>query len=290
MGLRKHARRSYPVGNRASNPSQTAKIKFNSLSRRTTVMVNKIPSPTQQEVIYPDSDGKPIANNTDQFRWILVIEQNLEWMHANDENVFVAGDLFWYPIEGRPNIVNAPDVMVAFGRPKGRRGSYQQWNESGIAPQVVFEILSPGNTQDEMDKKLLFYDRHGVEEYYIYNPSNNQLRGWLRGEDGLDAIALMENWASPRLGIRFDLSGSQLQIYRPDGTRFFSYVEICQLLEEERQQTAQERQRAELAETSLEEERQRAELAETALEEERRRSQILVERLREMGINPDELS
>ncbi len=289
---------------RASNLSQTAKIKFNGLSPRTTVMVTQIPSPTQQEVIYPDSDGLPMANNTDQFRWILVIEQNLEWMYANDENVFVAGDLFWYPIEGRPNIVNAPDVMVAFGTPKGRRGSYQQWNESGIAPQVVFEILSPGNTQDEMEKKLLFYDRHGVEEYYIYNPSNNQLRGWLRAEDGLDAIALMENWASPRLGIRFDLSGSQLQIYRPDGTRFFSYVEICQLLEEERQQTAQERQRAELAETSLEEERQRAELAETALEEERRRAelaetvleeerrrgQILVERLREMGINLDELT
>jgi len=161
----------------------------------------------------------------------------------------------------------------------------------------VFEILSPGNTQDEMEKKLLFYDRHGVEEYYIYNPSNNQLRGWLRAEDGLDAIALMENWASPRLGIRFDLSGSQLQIYRPDGTRFFSYVEICQLLEEERQRAevaetalAEERQRAEVAETALAEERQRAEVAETVLEEERRRGQILVERLREMGINLDELT
>ncbi len=246
-------------------------------------MVTQIPSPIQQAVIYPDSDGLPMANNTDQFRWILVIEQNLEWMYANDENVFVAGDLFWYPIEGRSNIVNAPDVMVAFGTPKGRRSSYQQWNESGIAPQVVFEILSPSNTQDEMEKKLLFYDRHGVEEYYIYNPSNNQLRGWLRGQDGLDAIVLMENYVSPRLGIRFDLSGDQLQIYRSDGTRFFSYVEICQLLEEAQQ-------RAELAETTLAEERQRAELAETSLAEERRRSQILMERLREMGINPDELS
>ena len=268
---------------RTSHHSQTAKIKFNSLSPRTTVMVTQIPSPIQEAVIYPDSDGLPIANNTDQFRWILVIEQNLEWMYADDENVFVAGDLFWYPIEGRSNIVNAPDVMVAFGIPKGRRSSYQQWNESGIAPQVVFEILSPSNTQDEMEKKLLFYDRHGVEEYYIYNPTNNQLRGWLRGQDGLDAIALMANYMSPRLGIRFDLSGDQLQIYRPDGTRFFSYVEICQLLEEAQQ-------RAELAETTLAEERQRAELAETTLAEERQRSQILMERLREMGINPDELS
>ncbi|MCC3418560.1 MAG: Uma2 family endonuclease [Microcoleus sp. PH2017_07_MST_O_A] len=239
-------------------------------------MVSQIPVPTQEEIIYPESDGKPMANNTDQFRWILVIEQNLEWMYANDENVFVAGDLFWYPVQGRPNIVNAPDVMVVFGTPKRRRSSYQQWNESGIAPQVVFEILSPSNTQDEMETKLLFYDRHQVEEYYIYNPTNNQLRGWLRGEDGLDAIASMENYASPRLAIRFDLSGDELQIYRSDGTRFFSYVEICQLLEEAQQRTEQERQRAELAET--------------ALGEERRRSQLLAERLREMGINPDELS
>ncbi|MCC3475239.1 MAG: Uma2 family endonuclease [Microcoleus sp. PH2017_15_JOR_U_A] len=239
-------------------------------------MVSQIPVPTQEEIIYPESDGKPMANNTDQFRWILVIEQNLEWMYANDENVFVAGDLFWYPVQGRPNIVNAPDVMVVFGTPKRRRSSYQQWNESGIAPQVVFEILSPSNTQDEMETKLLFYDRHGVEEYYIYNPTNNQLRGWLRGEDGLDAIASMENYASPRLAIRFDLSGDELQIYRPDGTRFFSYVEICQRLEQAEQRTEQERQRAELAETTL--------------AEERRRSQLLAERLREMGINPDELS
>ncbi len=40
--------------------------------------------------------------------------------------------------------------MVAFGRPKGERGSYQQWKENNIPPQVVFEILSPGNTQTEM--------------------------------------------------------------------------------------------------------------------------------------------
>ncbi|MBD2209000.1 Uma2 family endonuclease [Nostoc linckia FACHB-104] len=237
-------------------------------------MVSHAESLTQTEVIYPDSDGQPMANNTEQFRWILVIQQNLDWLYANDPNVFVAGDLFWYPVEGRNTIFNAPDVMVVFGRPKGKRGSYQQWNESGIAPQVVFEILSPSNSQDEMDRKLLFYDRYGVEEYYIYNPEKNQLRGWLRGEVGLDIIPAIANWLSPRLGIRFDLSGDELQIYRPDDTKFFSYVEICQLLEQERQRAEQERQRAEQAEA--------------ALEAEKRRSQILAERLRQMGVNPED--
>ncbi|GCL39674.1 protein of unknown function DUF820 [Sphaerospermopsis reniformis] len=220
------------------------------------------------EVIYPDSDGQPMANNTEQFRWILVIQQNLDWLFADNPDVFVAGDLFWYPIEGKNYIVNAPDVMVVFGRPKGKRGSYLQWQENNIAPQVVFEILSPSNSQTEMERKLIFYERYGVEEYYIYNPQNNQLRGWLRTEDGLDVISEMENWVSPRLGIKFDLSGEELQIYRPDGNKFSSYLEISQLLEQEKQ---------------------RAEQAETALAAERRKTQLLAENLKALGVNPDEI-
>ncbi|WP_313954474.1 Uma2 family endonuclease [Aulosira sp. FACHB-615] len=113
---------------------------------------------------------------------------------------------------------------------------------------LVFEILSPSNTQVEMDKKLLFYDRYGVEEYYIYDPDSNSLQGWLRGEDGLDVIPQMEDWVSPRLKIRFVPSPEGLQLYRPDGEHFLSYSEISQRLEQERQRAEQEHQRAEQAE------------------------------------------
>jgi hypothetical protein len=33
--------------------------------------------------------------------------------------VVVAADNFWYPVEGEPQTVFAPDVYVVFGRPKG---------------------------------------------------------------------------------------------------------------------------------------------------------------------------
>ncbi len=211
-------------------------------------MVLQIQPPTQPEVIYPDSDGQPVANNTIQFGWIVEIKQNIEWLFADEPNVFVAGDLFWYPVEGRNKIVNAPDVLVVLGRPKGDRLCYQQWKEEGVAPQVVFEILSPSNTQTEMDKKLLFYDRYGVEEYYIYDPARNNLCGWLRGEDGIEVIPLMEDWVSPRLKIRFAPSPEGLQLYRPDGERFLTYTEISRNAEQERQRAEQERQRAEQAE------------------------------------------
>lgn len=239
-------------------------------------MVSQLSSSSSTEIIYPESDGKPMADNTKQFRWIVVIQQNLEWLYANDPNVFVAGDLLWYPVEGKPKIVTAPDVMVIFGRPKGDRGSYQQWKEDGIAPQVVFEILSPGNTQTEMQKKLLFYERHGVNEYYIYDPDANDLAVWLRGEDGLELVDSNPDWVSPQLRIKFVPSEEELQIYRPDGKQFLSYTEIAQ-------QAEQATQRAEQA-------TQRAEQAEAALEAERLRSQALAGRLREMGIDPEQMT
>jgi Uma2 family endonuclease len=231
--------------------------------------------PTQPAVIYPDSDGQPMADNTKQFRWIVVIQQNLEWLFANDPNVFVAGDLLWYPVEGDNKTRTAPDVMVVVGRPKGDRGSYRQWKEDHLPPQVVFEILSPGNTRAEMSRKLLFYDRFGVEEYYLYDPDRNELSGWLRREGFLDVIEPMADWVSPQLQIRFNLSSEELQLYRPDGQQFLSYVAIAQRAEEDRQRAEEERQRAE-------EERQRAETAEA-------RADRLASRLRELGIDPDQV-
>jgi len=64
-------------------------------------------------IVYPDSDGMPMADNTKQFNWIVLIKQGLEAMYAHDPNVFVAGDLLWYPVEGDPKIRKAPDVMLA---------------------------------------------------------------------------------------------------------------------------------------------------------------------------------
>jgi len=203
------------------------------------------PIHTAPKIDYPDSDGQPMADNTQQFRWIVLIKENLELLFANDSKVFVAGDLLWYPVEGSPEIRVAPDVMVAFDRPKGDRGSYKQWLEGNIAPQVVFEILSPGNRLKEMTKKLQFYDRHGVEEYYIYDPESNDLHGLYRQDKRLNLIEDINNWTSPRLQIRFTLTEETLEIYRPDGQKFLTTLELSQRFEQEHQRAEQEYQRAE---------------------------------------------
>jgi Uma2 family endonuclease len=72
-----------------------------------------VTSPNPTQIVYPDSDGKPMADNTRQFRWITTIKANLDWLFANDADVFVGGDLLWYPVEGDNKTRQAPDVMVS---------------------------------------------------------------------------------------------------------------------------------------------------------------------------------
>jgi Uma2 family endonuclease len=218
-----------------------------------------VASQTVDGIYYPETDGLPMAENTLQFEWIVTIKCGLEAVFKDDPNVFVAGDLLWYPVEGDPGTCVAPDTMVVFGRPKGHRSSYLQWKEGGIAPQVVFEVLSPGNSASEMLEKGSHYSRLGVEEYYIYDPDRNLLYGHERVGDALREIPLMSGWTSPRLHVRFRLVEGTLQLFDPDGNAFATYVELV---------TQRNEARAERNE---------------ALDRNRR----LAERLRALGVDPD---
>ncbi|HZY84208.1 MAG TPA: Uma2 family endonuclease [Gemmataceae bacterium] len=203
-------------------------------------------------IVYPESDGKPLADNTKQARWIVTLYDNLLALLAEVADVFVAADILWYPVEGEPETRVAPDVLVAFGRPRGDRGSYKQWEEGGIAPQVVFEALSPGNDPLEMADKLDFYDRHGVEEYYLYDPDRNRLAVYLRRGGVLRRMYPADGYVSPRLGARFQLTEPEMTVYRPDGRPFlmFDQLEAERVRVEEARRQAVER--AEQAEAEVE--------------------------------------
>ena len=112
-----------------------------------------------------------------------------------------------------------------------------------------------------MLKKLLFYNNYGVEEYYIYDPDKNKLKIFLRSEKKLDKINSMDNWVSPRLGIRFDMSGEELQLYHSNGEIFQGIEQIKEQLQQKDEQ----------------------------LQQQDKQLQILAAKLQEMGIDPDEL-
>jgi hypothetical protein len=199
----------------------------------------------------------------------------------DDPNVFVAGDLLWYAVEGDPTVRTAPDAMVAFGRPKGYRGSYMQWVEENIAPQVVFEVLSPGNRPADLIRKHRFYEKHGVEEYYIYDPDRRIVEGWQRQGETLQEIPQMAGWVSLRLKVRFEIGGDrELRLYGPDNRPFATYAELV----EQRDQAEREKADAEQQRQQAEQQRQQAE---RELEQARLRAERLASQLRALGIKPE---
>jgi len=185
-------------------------------------------------VDYPDSDGKPMAENTRQYQWIVTIKGNLDAIFANDPHVFVARDNLVYAQQGDPKIVKAPDVYVAFGRPKGHRGSYKVWAEEGIFPQVVFEVLSPGNNDREMVKRRKFYEKYGAEEFYIIDPDYMTLEVWLRIENRLVPPRIGGEFVSPRLGVRFHVTDDDLILFGPNGQQFLDFPDILKLRDQEK--------------------------------------------------------
>jgi Uma2 family endonuclease len=231
--------------------------------------------PANPFLVYPDSDGKPMADNTKQARWIVVLFGNIAALFRSRGDVFVAADLLWYAVEGFPEVRAAPDVLVVFGRPKEDRGSYRQWEEDDVPVTVAFEVLSLGNTYTEMTDKLLFYEEHGVEEYYVFDPDKNRLEIHIREGDLLRPVRPAHGFTSPRLGIRFDLSGPEMVVYRPDGRLFLSFEE----LDTEREQA---QQRAETAEKQAEQAQRRAEQAEMQLEQAQHQTEEAEKRLERM--------
>ncbi|NEP12626.1 MAG: Uma2 family endonuclease [Symploca sp. SIO2C1] len=233
------------------------------------------PTAVPPDWLYPESDGLPLSDNTIQFRLITTLQGGIDSLFADDPNIFVAGDLLWYPVEAVEGVAKsqAPDVMVVFGRPKGDRRSYKQFTENNIPPQVVFEILSKSNTTKEMDEKFNFYERYGVEEYYLYDPAKNVLKGWLKQDKQLIPIGKMEGWSSPRLGCRFETAKGSLELYRPDGQRMETYVETSKRAQQETQRAEQEAQRAEQEAQRAQQEAQRAQQEAQRAEQEAQRAE-----------------
>jgi len=229
---------------------------------------------------YPDSDGKPMAENTLQYEWIVMIQGNLDDMFADDPDVFVAGDNLIYPKQGDPKVAKAPDVYVAFGRPKGYRGSYKVWEEDDIFPQVIFEVLSPSNTASDMKVRRDFYRNYGAEEYYVLDPYANFVEGWVRQGRRFDEILAMNGFVSPRLGIRFELTPGEAVLFRPNGNRFHGFVEISQRERRERHRADQEQARADQEQARADQEQARANDAVA-------RANQLAAKLRSLGIDPE---
>ncbi|MEO0805758.1 MAG: Uma2 family endonuclease [Cyanobacteria bacterium J06643_4] len=128
----------------------------------------------------PCSDDIPV-DNEDQNLLPNLLLFVLASLWAERMDWYFGVDMAIYHTTGAsPKVPVVPDGFLSLGverrkissEDKGQtegRLSYALWEESGVAPMMVLEMVSktPG---DEYDEKLQIYQRLGVRYYVVYNP------------------------------------------------------------------------------------------------------------------------
>lgn len=134
---------------------------------------------TPNEIDYPESDGKPIGETDLHRDWMFRLLEIFRQRYS-DQQVYIASDLLVYYQEGIPSKFVVPDCFVVLDCTPGRRRTFQTWKEKRV-PDVVFEVTSRGTSSIDIVDKPVIYERMGVQEYFLYDPTASYLEPPLQG-------------------------------------------------------------------------------------------------------------
>jgi len=224
-------------------------------------------------------DGAPVDNLFSERQQRLLAESlYTSWQAAGESRPFVAMTNvgLFFALSTPPYV---PDALVSLDVrppdnpfPKKNR-SYFIW-EYGKPPEIVVEIVS-NRKGGELDEKLVGYARLGVTYYIVHDPELLLTRETLYvfARQGLRFVPIAPD-VLPGIGLGVtlwngeyeDMPGTWLRWIDSEGNLLLTGKERA---EQESQRAEQERQRA---------------------EQERQRADALAAKLRELGIDPDQVS
>jgi Uma2 family endonuclease len=259
--------------------------------------------PTQYDL--PCDDGIPIETQRHKLQREILIDPLLGWF-AEREDGYVGGNMFLYfsTAQIKKQEFRGPDVFVVLGVSKAERLSWVVWDEEK-APDVIIELISESTAlKDRTEKKQIYQDRVRVPEYFWYNPfSPDDWAGFTlqngvyqpissddRGQLISQRLGLaLRHWQGFYKGVEatwlrwVTLSGELLPTPQEEAEQSQQQAELAQQQAELAQQQAKE------AQQQAKEAQQQAELAQQQVELAQQRVGQLAARLREMGIDPEEI-
>jgi Uma2 family endonuclease len=178
---------------------------------------------TALEIEYPETDGQPMGETDLHRDWMFRIIDLLKHRYRG-QRVYVTGDLLMYYEEGNPSRFVVPDAMVVKDCDPGRRRTFKLWEEKRL-PAAVFETTSRYTKRDDSTYKPQLYEKLGIPEYFLYDPTADYLRPPLQGYRLSDnRYVRIEPDASGRflcreLGLWLRLEISELVMYDCDSGR-----------------------------------------------------------------------
>ena len=200
---------------------------------------------TEIEIIYPSSDGEPLAETYVHLYAILVTLEILK-QYLQGQQATVLADQFLYYAQGFPKLRVAPDVMVIFNVVPGGRDNYKIWEEKQV-PAVIFEISSEGTREKDMGYKKTLYEQLGVKEYWLFDPKGEwieqKLKGYRLEKEVYEEIT--DNRSEP-LQLRLEVESELIAFYREDnGEKLLAPSELAQALKESEEKAERLRKKLE---------------------------------------------
>ncbi|WP_366510787.1 Uma2 family endonuclease [Moorena sp. SIO3F7] len=236
--------------------------------------------PSSEEL--PSSDETPVDNELqDTIPHLLKSILSIIWSERRDW--FFGIDMGYYYNPKQSAIV--PDGFLSLGvqrwktRPKGRQGrlSYVLWEENGVVPILAIEIVSQ-TYNGEYDQKKLDYADLGLLYYVIYDSDNFQPR---KG-DSFEVHRLVDGVYVRQPGNPVWMPEIGLGIGTAEGTYLDWTREWLYWYDQNARRYPSENERTQQAE-------QRATQAQQAANQAQQELEALKSRLKQMGINPDQL-
>ena len=278
-----------------------------------TVSIGAAPGPIAGEdpsIIYPSSDGVPMAESDTQLTPLLDTKAALSLYFSDRPQVYVSADILIYYEMNNPRRCVAPDVLVAIDVPDHPRDSYFVWRE-GKAPDFVLEITSSSTQARDAIAKRDIYAGMGVTEYWRYDPTGRHLdppllgevldhRGQYRRLDVSDRDGTVRGY-SEVLGLDLCVMDDKFRLYDPMARTWLHTLAESDAARRESDAARQdaetraddERQARQAAETRADDERQARLAAETRAADERQarqeseaRTAALERLLSELGVAP----
>lgn len=191
-----------------------------SIQNRKLLKESKYP---EAKIIYPESDGEPMAETDLHIQLILDLRFVLREFFRTAERIYVGSNLLLYYVEGDPTKSVAPDLFVVRGVGKHDRRTYQLWEE-GQAPNLVIEVSSRKTKNEDLNWKKQLYAWLGVREYFIFDPEYKlkpALRAYrLRNGQFVEEAVTGGHVKSEELGLELVNTGKTLRLYDPQSNSF----------------------------------------------------------------------
>ena len=133
-----------------------------------------IPKPPRSEIVYPDSDGKPMADNTLQFRWIVTIKEGLDRVYPRSARRLRGGGPVLVSGRRAARNLHCPRRPGRVRPAQGRSGLIQAvGGRRDRAPgRLRGPLAQQPSPRDGAEARVL--RRYGVQEYYIYDPDESR--------------------------------------------------------------------------------------------------------------------